>query len=106
MSVVKNLAIAIANANPDAGYVYDHSDNDVKTRANRLIEAGYIKDGDPYGWSANAVATVLCEPLGGANDCNVPFNHYDNGLEQSMNTDIPGYYLEWVNSCVLALYPA
>ena len=103
MSTILKVATAIARVNKYAGW-RDGANNSQAHRAKRLISCGYIHKGDPYGWSHNATATILMEPKGGRDDCEIPFNGYDFGIVHEVSRKMGAHYIEFINAAVAAVH--
>jgi hypothetical protein len=112
----KDVALALAKANPLAGQAYDAIGVDyiqsVEARANNLLVVGqygaYVVDGDPNGWSdCGAIATIYMESKGGEGDCVVPLDYYEDGHDYALSASdlLPeNCYIEFINAAVAAVY--
>jgi hypothetical protein len=116
MEVEKAIAIvanAIAQVLPLAGQSYDTDDmQSASVRAKNLIEQGYVTEPT---WDAGGIVQVNMEQHGYGNDCVMPFDYYDGGMDASFRvsealtpelTGAPhGWYVEFVNAGVAKVYP-
>jgi hypothetical protein len=83
-----------------------------EVRAKALVDRGYIVAGDPGGWggTGSAVATILMESKGGADDVLVPLDYYENGLDDSLAATQelakinPDALIEFANPSVALVY--
>lgn len=108
MSVASRVAEAICRANPYAGQLFDSDEEQtIGVRASNLLEKGYVVEGDPYGWSDGAAATVLMEQQGGAGDCHVPFEYYDvSSIDQTCaaSAELGDLVIEFVGAAVCSVH--
>jgi hypothetical protein len=110
----KQVALAITRSSGTAGQAYDAEEpQGAEQRAENLTspvgEYGpYIVEGDPYGWSEGALATILMEQKGSKGDCFVPLNYYGDGMTVShlASSRIKGGYIEFVNAAVAVVHKA
>ena len=113
-SMVRMVARAICEANPNAGQSHDtNAPQSTASRAANLVRCEYVREGDPQGWGGgSALATVYLEPKGGAGDCAMPWSYWDDGLGVSiaassrlgLPSDGRHLYIENVNAAVACVY--
>ena len=107
----KQVALAITRSSGTAGQAYDTEEpQGPEQRADNLTSPGkygpYIVEGDPYGWSEGALATILMEQKGTKGDCVVPLNYYGDGMTVShfASGNIEGGYIQFVNAAVAVVH--
>ena len=108
----KQVALAITRSSGAAGQAYDAEDpQGAEQRAENLTNpvgeyGAYIVEGDPYGWSEGALATILMEQKGTKGDCIVPLNYYGDGMTVAhfASGNIEGGYIQFVNAAVAVVH--
>ncbi len=111
-SIVEMVALAICEANPQAGQPHDCSVRwPALNRAANLVRCAYVREGDPQGWGGgHALATIYLEPKGRADDCVMPWSYWDDGhgvsIAASSRLSLEGrdLYIENVNAAVACVY--
>ena len=110
----KQVALAITQSSGTAGQAYDAEEpQGAEQRAENLTSpvggyGPYIVEGDPYGWSEGALATILMEPKGCKGDCIIPLDYWGDGMTVShyASGKIKGGYIEFVNAAVAVVHKA
>lgn len=103
-TTMKRLARAICKANPYAGALSLTKKEGIGVRADRLIEAGYIREPGWNGWGSSwALAVIVCERNG---QCEPPFDYWDDSsIDQMCAVTLKGLgHIEWHNSAIAIAY--
>jgi len=108
----KAVAVALAKAYSSAGQAYDvDKPQSVETRAENMLRDGpygpYVTEDDRGGWADGAPVVIYMEPKGGKDDCIMPLDYYGNGFDVASKASdlLPGFYIEFINAAVAAVYP-
>jgi len=109
---VKQVALAITQSSGTAGQAWEAEDpQGAEQRAENLTSpvgryGPYIVEGDPYGWSEGALATILMEQKGSKGDCIVPLDYWGDGMTvaDSAGDKLKDHYIEFVNAAVAVVH--
>jgi len=108
----KDVALALAKASISAGQAFGaHEQQSVEERAENMLRVGphgaYVSDKDPGGWAPSAPVIIYMETKGGEGDCYKPLDYYGDGFEVAFKASelMDGYYIEFINAAVAAVYP-
>tara|TARA_R100000963_G_scaffold33118_1_gene25220 strand:+ start:117 stop:467 length:351 start_codon:yes stop_codon:yes gene_type:complete len=113
--IERRVAEAIVKHSSRAGQAWSVTEPQTEEeRAENLLRPtgrykAYIVGGDPYGWvDGNAAATILMEPKGTKDDCEIPLEYYGNGFDVSCKAseELGDHHIEFVNAAVAVVYPS
>ena len=113
--IERRVAEAIVKHSSRAGQAWSVTEPQTEEeRAENLLRPtgrykAYIVGGDPYGWvDGNAAATILMEPKGTKDDCEIPLECYGDGCAVACRAseELGDHRIELINAAVAVVYPS